>query len=82
MKVLYFSVYDRKLESYGPLFSAPTRGAAERGFGDSLKSDGNTAAKHPEDFALYCVLELDDEVGQVLTNFQPPQLVVEAISLV
>ena len=82
MKSIYFAVYDSKTASFGQLFPAATRGSAERSFQESLKDPSSIAGKYPDDFALYAVLEFDDESGTVVTKFEPPQLVVQASSLV
>jgi len=82
MKTIYFSVRDVKSENFGQLFPSATRGTAERSFQESLKSPDSIAGKYPSDFALYAIFVFDDESGLVVERFEPPQLVVEATSLV
>lgn len=82
MNVIYFAVYDKKSASYGQLFPSATRGSAERSFQESIKSSESMHGKYPDDFALYAVFEFDDESGAITNKFDPPQLVVEASSLV
>lgn len=82
MKVAYFSVYDKKARSYGQLFPSSTKGSAERSFQESIKNPDSLHGKYPDDFALYCHFEFDDESGLVESRFEPPLLIVEASALV
>lgn len=82
MKVLYFSVWDKKAQVFGQLYPAPTPGAAERMFAQSLKDPNSMAGQYPADFALFQMCEFDDTDGEVVQSSFPPQLIVEAVSLV
>lgn len=82
MKVLYFSVWDKKAQSFGQLYPAPTPGAAERMFAQSLKDPNSMAGQYPQDFALFQMCEYDDVTGSVVQASFPPQLIVEAVALV
>lgn len=81
MKVSYFAIYDKKALTYGHLFPSFTYGSAERSLRDSVSSPDSVHSKYPDDFALYHVLDLDDESGQLLLKNEPPQLIVEASAL-
>lgn len=81
MIISYFSIYDKKAQLYGALFSSPTPGSAERSLRDSVNTPDSLHGKHPGDFALYRILDLDDETGQIVEQYFPPQLVVECTSL-
>lgn len=83
MRVKYFSVYDKKTQTFGQLFPAATIGAAERSFSESINNQPDSmAAKYPDDFALYLHCEFDDESGSIVERHDPPQLVVDAFILV
>ncbi|WNK14536.1 MAG: nonstructural protein [Microvirus sp.] len=81
MLIKYFSIYDKQTMSYGQLFPAQTMGAAERSFKELVNNPDSQQSKYPDDFALYLILDFDDESAIVITNFQPPMKVVEAIQL-
>lgn len=78
----YFAIYDKKSQHYSQLFPAPTFGAAERSFRDLVSQPDSQHSKYPDDFALYYILELDDEEASVTSVASPPQLVTEASALV
>lgn len=78
----YFSIYDEKAEAYGQLFPAFTHGAAERALKESMGNSDSPHAKFPEDFALYFLLEMDENTGKILSISEPPQLVVRANQLI
>lgn len=82
MKISYFSVYDKKAMMFGQLFPSNTLGTAERSFQESVRNPESPHAKHPDDFALYHLLDIDDETGHVIESFEPPNLVVQASQLV
>lgn len=64
MRVLVFSIYDSKVESYGPLFTAKTEVAAVRLLSDSLRQGSlPLISAHPEDYSLVVVGDFDDETG-------------------
>lgn len=80
--VPYFAIFDDKSQSFGPLFPAPTPGAAERSLRESMANPDSPHGRYPEDFALYRILDLDEFQGTVLETYEPPQLVVRASNLV
>lgn len=82
MKIRYFSIYDKKALQFGPLFPAPTPGAAERSLRDAMQNPDAPYGKYPDDFALYEVLLFDDEQGIIDSTNEPALLVVQASSLV
>lgn len=82
MKMSYFSIYDDKAQSFGQMFPSQTLGTAERAFSESIKNPESPHAKHPADFSLYHILDLDDETGHVLESYEPPNLVVRATQLI
>lgn len=81
MKTSYFAIYDKKANTFGQLFPSHTHGTAERSFKESINNPDSPHGRYPDDFALYHILDLDDDIGQVIETFEPPQLVVQAIQL-
>lgn len=81
MQISYFSIYDAKAQMFGPLYSAPTPGAAERSFHESLSNPDAPYGKYPDDFALYRIMDFDDNSGSIVEKYEPPQLVVQASAL-
>lgn len=65
MKTKLFCVYDSKAECYGTPFFMPTRGMAERAFGNLVNDPQSSIHRNPEDFTLYEVGEFDDSTGVV-----------------
>lgn len=55
-----FTIYDSKVESFSPPFSAQTRGSAIRSFTDTCNDPGTIINSHPEDFTLFVVGTFDD----------------------
>ncbi len=75
------AVLDKKAGTYGMVWLAPSKGVAVRQVSDQLANE-DVYSKHPEDFALYCVGELDQQNGEVnapagneIDRF--PELVIE-----
>lgn len=82
MKISYFAIFDVKANSFGQMFPSQTLGTAERAFSESVKNPDSPHAKHPDDFYLYHILDLDDDTGTVLATYEPPNLVVRATQLI
>lgn len=81
MKTSYFAIYDKKANSFGQLFPSNTHGTAERSFKDALDNPESPYGKYPDDFALYHIMDIDDESGYIIESFEPPRLVVQATQL-
>lgn len=69
MKQLY-SIYDKKVQAYGPIFEARTHGEAERMFQDAQNQDGSNLKNHKADFDLHHVGKFNEETGQLHENTQ------------
>lgn len=82
MIIHYFSIYDKKALQFGPLFASHTPGSAERSFKDAMANPEAPYGKYPDDFALYQIFDFDDEQGIITQTHEPPQLVVQGVSLV
>jgi len=63
--VKIYSVYDKKMMQYMPVWVARTDGAAIRVFSDEVKRSDSQMHAHPEDFSLWRVGEFDDICGVV-----------------
>lgn len=61
--MIYYSIYDKAAQKYGPLFGANTDAEAVRSCLDLYKKGEAVAAQHPEDFRLCSVMQhdFDDE---------------------
>lgn len=70
MKMGIFAVYDSKALRYGAPMFIPTVGEAVRGFADVVNDAQTMISKHPSDYVLYQLGELDDSNG-VLVAFAP-----------
>jgi hypothetical protein len=68
MKLIAFSVFDLKAETYFPPFYMNNNKTAERVFGDSANNNEHMFNKHPSDYALYALGTFDDEKG-VFVNY-------------
>lgn len=66
MKYLLCSIKDRSIDAFQPIGSMRAEGEAIRGFQDALNNPNNGPIyKHPDDFDLYVLGELDDETGTI-----------------
>lgn len=67
MIVGHYSVYDRKANSYGPVFAAPNHEVAQRLVIASLKEDSQLVL-FPQDYVLVHLCDFDQETGKILEN--------------
>ena len=81
MQVKLFTVYDSKAEAYFPPWIAPTIKAALRAFSDQVNKSGTPVNSHPEDYALFCIGEFDDNSG-IVKSISPHMPLGKAIELV
>lgn len=63
MKTKIVAVKDLALGEYLPVFQVPATPLAVRQFGDEVKSPDSPLSKHPEDYELWLLAELDTEHG-------------------
>ena len=61
MKLMMFTIYDTKAESYCVPFYFSTTGQCLRAIQDSLHDDKLMYSKHPGDYVLYVLGTFDDE---------------------
>ena len=74
MKTKMFSIYDAKAESYVTPWFQPTFGLAERIFTDEVNNPESTLNKHPEDYTLFYLGEMDQDTGKIETEATPKPL--------
>lgn len=60
-----FSVRDSKAAAYALPFFLPRMEVALRSFRDAVKNPEHDMHRHPEDYALYCLGEFNDETGEL-----------------
>lgn len=66
MKVLVFSVYDSKTESYSnPVFD-PTIASSLRNFAQACNDPETNLFKYPGDYTLFQIGEFDPSTGKIL----------------
>jgi hypothetical protein len=82
MKVQMYSIYDKAAQAYVTPFFMHNKALAMRAFEDNINSkEENNINKHPEQFSLFCLGELDDSTG-LITPKEQPELVCSALELV
>ncbi|MBD5584333.1 MAG: hypothetical protein HDQ88_04570 [Clostridia bacterium] len=64
-----YTIYDRVAEKIGTLFTGEQEGAIVRSFEDEIKNERNgDLFKHPEDFELWKIGEINMKTGEVTEN--------------
>lgn len=74
MKILAFSVYDEKVQTFNPPFFCQTIGQAVRSYSDVVNDPKTSINRHPGDYVLYHVGSFDDESGEFKTKVPPERL--------
>ena len=74
MKYSVCAVRDAKVEAFGQPFYSQQRGVAIRSFADECSKPDSNLNAHPEDFALFCLGEYDDQTGGFTSLPQPVQI--------
>lgn len=80
MKTKMFTIHDAKAAAYNTPFFQPTHGLAERLFTDEANNPESAICKHPEDYTLFYLGELDQDTG-TLDLENTPKPVMKAIDL-
>lgn len=65
MIISNYSVFDRKANSYSPIFQAQNHDVARRMIISSL-SDSNQMVLYPQDFVLVHLSDFDSETGETI----------------
>lgn len=73
MKLNAYTVLDRGVSAFLPVFWCRNAGEAIRSFSDAVMDGQHQFAKHPDDYILYFVGEFDDASGK-LVGVEPMRL--------
>lgn len=68
-------ILDRMAQAIGPVMVFPALGAAVRTFGDVANDPQTMVSRHPEDFDVLQVANIDDATG-VVTPLVPPAVLL------
>lgn len=79
--MIYFAIYDVKVNAYVQPFSFKHSGYALRAFERTVQDPNTDIAKHPEDFVLYQLASFDETKG-TFTNLKEPIAIGRAIEYV
>lgn len=74
MKQQVFSVFDSKAETFNTPFFMAAKGQALRGFQDEVNRKDSEIGKHPEDYTLFHIGEVDLETGLITPLTTPNSL--------
>lgn len=77
-KMKLFSIYDSKIAAHMSFFAQAHTGQALRGFQEAANNPETMINRHPADFTLFEVAELDQESGEVTAYAKPVNLAVAA----
>lgn len=66
MKLMVYSVFDKKAATYSRPFFSVNHAVAIRDFGDAVNDPKNPNVKHVDDFDLYFVGTFDDLTGALI----------------
>lgn len=81
MKLSIYSIHDSAAQAYLAPFFLHNDGLAIRAFQDNVNStEENNISKHPEQFALYKIGEMDDQNG-VITALPSPKFLTGGVEL-
>lgn len=75
-----YSVYDKKAQCYLDIFYRNHDGEALRSFSDRVSESNSLYAKHPEDYSLFKLGQIDTTSGELVG--QKPKFLSDAISFV
>lgn len=68
MKNKLYAIKDNKVGFMNAPFIAPNNAAAIRMFGDTATNSETMIYKHPEDYELYHMGEMDENTGELLSE--------------
>ncbi|WNK14381.1 MAG: nonstructural protein [Microvirus sp.] len=68
MRLQMFSVYDKQVQAYLPVFFARTIGEAIRSFTEAVNDPAKPFGKYATDYALHSFGEFDDNSGSFLVH--------------
>lgn len=76
MKLQILAVWDTASAHYENPWVAPTTQAAIRAFGDAIKDPNSPFGKHPADYQLHHIGELDTETGKIRQSDEQHRLCI------
>lgn len=68
MKNKLYAIKDNKIGFLNAPFIAPNNAAAIRMFGDTVINVDTLLNKHPEDYELYALGEMDENTGELFSE--------------
>lgn len=77
-----YSVYDKQVSAYMPMFPARARGEALRMVTDAATNPEGQFAKHLQDYVLYEIGEFLDDSGRIVQSDDHPVMVCPLAELV
>lgn len=69
-----YVVYDMKVGSYSHPYFSQSDQSAVRTFGDALTQGDSMMARHPEDFVLFRIADVDDGTAKVTVPLTPEEV--------
>lgn len=79
--MIFFSVFDRAVGAFMPLFPARTKGEAVRMVSDAVADPSGQFAKHLTDYTLFEVGTWDDRTGKFVQDNSHPERIIELLEL-
>lgn len=77
MKLLAYTIYDEKAETFGHPFFVSIQGIAERHLSDWAQNPDSMIGRHPEDFTLYQIGTWNDSEAK-LESLGTPKFIAKA----
>lgn len=74
-----FGIRDLKAGAFAPPFFQARDEMAVRAFSDAIQDPQHPMSRHPEDYHLFYLGELDDESGQLTTAANGPVFLVTGL---
>lgn len=82
MKLLLFSIFDKKADAFTQPMFFRSKGEAIRSFMDAVGTAETPFCKHPEDYSFCHVGDFDDSTGAVTGMNAGPVFVMQALECV
>nr|QJB20805.1 MAG: nonstructural protein [Microvirus sp.] len=76
-----FSVFDKQVGAFMPLFPARATGEALRMITDAMNDPNSQLGRHPLDFALYECCDWDESTAEFQTTAEHPRKVLDLSEL-
>lgn len=82
MKMVVCSIFDRKVNAYGPPMFFRTKGEAIRSFMDAVAGKDSPMRRYPDDYFMAYIAEFDDSTGEFLNSKPVPEMMMNALDCV